>query len=234
MPTYRCIKCEEPADSLFIHYSPGVTKLQSCHRCKEYVDDYVEYDNLSVFLDILLQKRPAYRHVIFNSGLLLLWKFVLVVVMADGYVHWISWRSRDMEESSALSVDLLEWEFHKRLLVSFAANAVYLLSATAIGIIRQHRISKDRCVPSAPQSVFLTGMMISLYPVFLRLPAIIWMSQSQPQYIWWGCLLLQWIAGSQVYRILTRVRIWESLLTVGILQILLLGVQPSLVDLLFG
>lgn len=36
--------------------------------CGSVVDKYVECDNMLIFLDLMLQKIPAYRHVLYNSG----------------------------------------------------------------------------------------------------------------------------------------------------------------------
>lgn len=37
--------------------------------CKKTADPYIEFDVALVFLDLLLQRLGAYRHVLFNSGL---------------------------------------------------------------------------------------------------------------------------------------------------------------------
>ena len=36
-------------------------------NCKQIIDKYIEYDSITVFIDILLLKISAYRHFIFNT-----------------------------------------------------------------------------------------------------------------------------------------------------------------------
>ncbi|OWA51645.1 hypothetical protein BV898_16120 [Hypsibius exemplaris] len=219
-PHFRCVWCEHPSDSLFVRYTSSVVKLQSCGNCGNHVDQYVEYDHLGIFLDILLQKREAYRHVLFNSGYKILWRFLLVVVMADAYANWISWRAKDSEFSEALSVDLLEWEFQKRLLNSALVHLLFLLSSALIGcgrhwLLRKHGSSKV----TTSFGFFLNGMIVSLFAVVLKVPAVIWTTSSQlPYSMFWGCWVLQLISSRQVYSILSHTAALEAFLTVACLM----------------
>lgn len=62
-----CVQCMTPADSLFIEYSHGHIKLTDCPNCNQTVDKYVEYDNVLIFIDLLLLKPECYRHMVYNS-----------------------------------------------------------------------------------------------------------------------------------------------------------------------
>ena len=35
-------------------------------NCREVVDKYVEYDGMIILLDVILHKRQAYRHILYN------------------------------------------------------------------------------------------------------------------------------------------------------------------------
>lgn len=62
-----CIKCMQPVDSLYTVYSNDHIQLTDCPFCQEIVDKYVEIDNVLLFIDLLLLKPGAYRHLVFNS-----------------------------------------------------------------------------------------------------------------------------------------------------------------------
>ncbi|KAH3902059.1 sterol homeostasis protein ARV1 SCDLUD_001870 [Saccharomycodes ludwigii] len=62
-----CINCCKPVESLYTIYSNNHLKLTDCLNCEEVVDKYVEYDDLLLFLNLLLLKPGAYRHMVFNS-----------------------------------------------------------------------------------------------------------------------------------------------------------------------
>ena len=44
-----------------------VLSLQS--TCDNVVDKYIEYDLMIISLDAMLLKRPAFRHILVNSGI---------------------------------------------------------------------------------------------------------------------------------------------------------------------
>ncbi|KOG97933.1 sterol homeostasis protein ARV1 [Saccharomyces eubayanus] len=62
-----CITCMQPVDSLYTVYSNDHIQLTDCPFCQEIVDKYVEIDNVLLFIDLLLLKPGAYRHLVFNS-----------------------------------------------------------------------------------------------------------------------------------------------------------------------
>ncbi|CCF59600.1 hypothetical protein KAFR_0H01910 [Kazachstania africana CBS 2517] len=62
-----CIGCTKPVKSLYIVYSNNHIQLTECPHCHGIVDKYVEIDNILLFIDLLLLKPGAYRHMVFNS-----------------------------------------------------------------------------------------------------------------------------------------------------------------------
>lgn len=56
-----------PVDSLYTVYSNDHIQLTDCPYCQETVDKYVEIDNVLLFIDLLLLKAGAYRHLVFNA-----------------------------------------------------------------------------------------------------------------------------------------------------------------------
>ncbi|CCD25993.2 sterol homeostasis protein ARV1 NDAI_0G02180 [Naumovozyma dairenensis CBS 421] len=62
-----CIECGAAVDSLYTVYSNKHIQLTECSQCHNIVDKYVEFDNVLMFIDLLLLKPGAYRHLVFNS-----------------------------------------------------------------------------------------------------------------------------------------------------------------------
>jgi hypothetical protein len=83
---YRCIHCLTPSASLYRQYSASVIKLSDCERCKENVDSYCEKEWLLVLLDIVLLRRDAYRHVLFNR-LDLAWRDRVQIAVGAGILQ---------------------------------------------------------------------------------------------------------------------------------------------------
>ncbi|KAI9164497.1 sterol homeostasis protein [Blastocladiella emersonii ATCC 22665] len=67
-PTTVCIECGAPVDRLFTEYSPGNIRLEQCPACSAFADAYLERDAVLVFVDVLLHRAPAFRHVLFNRA----------------------------------------------------------------------------------------------------------------------------------------------------------------------
>lgn len=61
------MSCLEQTESLYVTYSNRHIQLTQCKRCHKPVDKYVERDNVILFIDLLLLKPGAYRHLVFNS-----------------------------------------------------------------------------------------------------------------------------------------------------------------------
>ena len=62
-----CIECGYPnIDCLYSKYKSDYIKLSVCPECNKIADKYIEYDSVILFLDILLLKRQAYKHLAYN------------------------------------------------------------------------------------------------------------------------------------------------------------------------
>lgn len=62
-----CIECTNPdIDCLYYKYKSKYIKLTICPQCERVADKYIEYDNVILFIDILLLKPLAYRHLAYN------------------------------------------------------------------------------------------------------------------------------------------------------------------------
>ncbi|KAH6565228.1 hypothetical protein BASA50_006006 [Batrachochytrium salamandrivorans] len=90
-----CIECGKEVPVLYLDYGKGNIKLVHCEVCKTFADKYLEYDFVIIFIDMLLHKRPVYRHLIFNrldysdqgwNGSLI--RLGILLVLFEVYLKW--------------------------------------------------------------------------------------------------------------------------------------------------
>lgn len=63
---YICINCGEFLPTLYEKYGEFHIRLSPCQHCNSIADKYIEYDNVLLFIDLILLKPTAYRHTIYN------------------------------------------------------------------------------------------------------------------------------------------------------------------------
>lgn len=79
-------------EDLFI--KSKILRLLDCKNCCGHhgvVDAYVEQEGVVVLIDLVLQTRQAYRHVLYNADYAkLILKMALLAIICDGYIDWAS------------------------------------------------------------------------------------------------------------------------------------------------
>ncbi|KFK30697.1 hypothetical protein AALP_AA6G015700 [Arabis alpina] len=130
----RCIECGNKVKSLFIQYSQGNYRIMKCENCKEVADEYIECELLIIFIDLILHKPKAYRHLLYNvvtqetvSFQYLLWKLVLAYLLLDTYRSLLLRRTNDVSMSFVLAslevmVNVLSANFAFVLSFAFATK----------------------------------------------------------------------------------------------------------------
>lgn len=87
MKSYCCVECGCHVDHVYKEYSKGNIRLSICNKCNQTVDKYVEYENILIFIDLLLHKPQAYRHVMYNHKPSFTknhaWKFAFISTLLD-------------------------------------------------------------------------------------------------------------------------------------------------------
>jgi hypothetical protein len=63
---FRCVECSTPTPQIYVEYGKGNIRLVQCTNCSKFCDKYVEFDETILFIDMILLKPAAYRHVIHN------------------------------------------------------------------------------------------------------------------------------------------------------------------------
>lgn len=89
---YVCVECGEKSKQLYSTFpGSGILKIQHCARCHNVVDKYIEFDVTLLFLDVVLLRASALRHILCNKDTgVIQWKLALLCMFCDGYMKWIS------------------------------------------------------------------------------------------------------------------------------------------------
>ncbi|KAE9384654.1 Arv1-domain-containing protein [Gymnopus androsaceus JB14] len=64
-----CTTCTQGLPFLYTVYQSAYNlRLEQCPNCHNFADPYVEHDELTLLIDLLLLKRAVYRHLLYNRG----------------------------------------------------------------------------------------------------------------------------------------------------------------------
>lgn len=132
---------------------------------------YVENDVMLIFVDILLQKVAAYRHVLFNSGLESQWRLAMVFILCDAYYRWV--------HGQEYSVDIydLEFRFYTSFLESFAEILIFI--AIFVGFFSFSGISgTSKTVSGISLRILVESLLVSFYGNVFLVLIIIWNEES--------------------------------------------------------
>lgn len=66
MASRVCVECGAAVALLVRDYGKGNVRLVICGACNEVADKYVEYENVLLFLEVMLLKPQVYRHILYN------------------------------------------------------------------------------------------------------------------------------------------------------------------------
>ena len=62
-----CVECSCPVAHLWREVAAGAIRLSVCSQCGSVADRYIEYETILLLLDLVGQKRAAYRHLLYNT-----------------------------------------------------------------------------------------------------------------------------------------------------------------------
>ncbi|PIA45165.1 hypothetical protein AQUCO_01700595v1 [Aquilegia coerulea] len=173
---FKCVHCGFKMKLLFIQYSPGNIRLMKCENCKEVADEYIECEIMILLIDLILQKRKAYSHLLFNTrdnvdfeGIL--WKLGVLHLLVDSCKilllkeckdYWGSSRSFELSflvlGKVLLGVILSNLAF---ICTLFLSTRILLTSFTEITSFKSVLLA---IVVSSYFKIFLMAMMIWEFP----------------------------------------------------------------------
>lgn len=89
-----CVECGHDVNSLYKETTSGSFRLSRCRSCGCVADGYIEQEIFTVFLDLVLLRVPAFRHILFNRGYgkhtKELVQFGVVIALLDVYDRFYS------------------------------------------------------------------------------------------------------------------------------------------------
>ncbi|VDN02658.1 unnamed protein product [Thelazia callipaeda] len=161
---YVCINCCYASSSLFLKYSDNGIRLTHCvgyllRNCGRAVDAYVEYDNVLIIIDLMLQYVKAYRHLLINSN-----NLVSFILMSAIFLVFVHQRRRVILGSD--NIYDLEWKFYECLLQS-------LMEMTSLVLVQMTLLSsryRSRLSISKALQVFCAGFYGNVFAVL----SVIW------------------------------------------------------------
>lgn len=204
-----------------LHRKSNILKLMSCAKCGQVADKYIECDGTLLLIDLTLQSKEAYRHVLFNGGYTsLIVRMALLTLICDGYIQWA-------QSAEAGEFFEQEFEFYMKCLKSFVALMAYLGTLSLPCLLR--------CCPSKPNCFKLVlGLLLSYCSRFCNLIALLWApkcasltlsmaswdTMTSPDVGMWGFIIaLFFISSVRVYQVTQETRLSISIVHVLLSQL---------------
>jgi len=177
--TKICINCGSPVlnkngqeGKLFdenLYKKSKILKLLPCEKCGNICDKYVEYEGTLILLDLSLQNKEAYRHVLFNENHTpTILKMSLLTLIVEGYCRWATNHTGGQFFEQ-------EFQFYTNVGESLASLIVYLLVSLVIIL--------NKSMVRTSVSTLLVGLLLAYCTRFLKLAALLWVT-TDTAFLW--------------------------------------------------
>lgn len=145
--SYICIHCGTFLPQLYEQYGGEHIRLSQCQHCNRVADKYIEYDNVLLFIDLILIKPCAYRHTIYN------------VFLASS--------AREKEQEKAKLHLEMRSNFNSKVIGRSKASKLSSLSESMDNIISSTGSSSIKTNSSLIPLVFRLGILMLLFEVYV-------------------------------------------------------------------
>lgn len=162
-----CVECGDARVEALYEVSPhnGSINLIRCHLCGEVADKYIEVDGTLLLIDIILLRKPAYRHLLFNrKPEILSPAFLSLIIISTNYFVQITVLKKSMDGASAQSVRLV-W---LKLLISCTLEHVSFVTTVLLLLLTLQIFSTSR-----RQVSFRTVYTAIAFPEIFRICSIV-------------------------------------------------------------
>ncbi|KAJ3305793.1 sterol homeostasis protein [Kappamyces sp. JEL0829] len=196
-----CIECGTKVEQLYRVYGPassGSIRLTQCEVCHEFVDKYLEFDLVVIFIDLVLLKKAAYRHMIFNripyDTLGLNDSIVRLAILLNLFEVYMKWFQMEKIQHplAAASKDLpVHWQY---LLVLSICLMEFFLFHLTIRNVSQIVLGTRLCLADANH--LSTTLVLSSFGKILLIVMVIWDygSLNPSFFINFFVLVCNWVA----------------------------------------
>ncbi|KAK9719780.1 Arv1-like family [Popillia japonica] len=182
--SYICTNCGTPVNDLFKEYSPSVLKLTKCLKCMEVADKYVEYDPVIVIIDLVLLRKEAYRHVLYNTQFKFHWKLCIIIHIIEAYYEWIlKFPSNSIQNKSLEILDNIkeftinDLIFYKIYILLFMQTLSFIFVLYILTILYNKAYNMNKPYGKLLLEIWKCRTL-SNFGVFLLLPSLIWGSRQ--------------------------------------------------------
>ena len=171
-----------------LHRKSNILKLVSCGECGESIADrYCEFDGTLLLIDLVLQSKEAYRHVLYNGGYnSLILKMALLTVICDGYICWseIAGVGEFFEQEYQFyimcsKVTLALVGFISTVIVSSFIVSLFAPEHSFRRIATNPKNSSQMFIPTSLKTLCL-GLLMAYSSRFFNLMALLWSSSAWP------------------------------------------------------
>lgn len=219
-------KNNQPAYELYdeeLHKKSNILKVMSCTACgAQIADKYIECDGVLLLIDLMLQSKQAYRHVLFNGGYQsLIVRMALLTLICDGYISWAQ---------SAGAGEFFEQEYEFYMM---CARLVLALSTFLVLVVLP-------CLKYSQCCKLALGLLLSYCSRFCNLIALLWAPKNDsetfnylakvasPEVLWTFIIILFFISSVRVYQVTLGARLGTSILHLLIGHLAFYGVLLNL------
>ncbi|KAM3580287.1 sterol homeostasis protein [Umbelopsis sp. WA50703] len=182
-----CVECDAPVATLYTEYSKGNIRLTSCDNCNNFADKYIEYDYVIIFIDMLLHKPQAYRHLLFNritynderSIEPNIKKLAVLLILFEVYIKWFRLEKYYTGSDSTFMEQPLFYQYLYILLLCIIEFLVFHIGVhTAIRWLFRGQNSQ-----SIRHNYIAMALIVSSFGKMLLILMVIW-DYKQLEYSW--------------------------------------------------
>ncbi|XP_071079709.1 protein ARV1-like [Haliotis cracherodii] len=179
MNKFQCIRCGKPADELYRDFKGGIIKISHCTTCDEVVDKYIEYEPVIIYLDALLLKLPAFRHILINTVQTAIWKFTLVILLCEAFIRLLQDRYAKVPMAGPIKPDYvfysaLEWNLYYNYAVSAVELMIFLVAVVMVLCILQRSRGRRQQDSQLNLKLVVRSLIWSNFGKVLVIPVMLW------------------------------------------------------------
>ncbi|XP_055926034.1 protein ARV1-like isoform X1 [Argiope bruennichi] len=193
-----CVHCGANNSSIYKQFSNEIIKLTKCEKCDNFVDEYVETEYSIIVIDMLLLRKEALRHVLFNSNLKVAWKLIVLYILCDAYEKMASQKHFwNKSYKSDIFINELELNFYFMCIKSFLE---YFIFATLTVVILYH--SQEKGAKRFSSKNLFNSIVLASYGKLFMLPVLVW--SKDDEYCEILIILFIFLSQLQVIRVTTK------------------------------
>ncbi|XP_032242189.2 protein ARV1 [Nematostella vectensis] len=168
-----CVECGEntASNKLFRKFQGGAVRLLFCEHCSKVMDKYLEFDPVLVFLDVLLLKPQAFRHVLMNLQPQIHWQLCMLYLLSNAYTKWC--RTNQIGDSASHhDHTVLELKFYWMMFLSCVELIAFFLGVF-LSIKFLLSLSKSNHQVTSFRDIVRT-VLLSSFGKLLFVPVVVW------------------------------------------------------------